>query len=47
MGQSMSVGTGAFKIVRPMGWQDVDLERKKTVFEDAWREVHGQGMRVR
>ncbi|PHH79695.1 hypothetical protein CDD80_4060 [Ophiocordyceps camponoti-rufipedis] len=36
MGQTMSVGTGAFHVVRRLGIQPPDLEPKPTLFEDAW-----------
>lgn len=36
MGQTMSVGTGAFNIVRRLGIRPGDLKQKKTLFEDAW-----------
>ncbi|KAI9813204.1 MAG: hypothetical protein M1832_006376 [Thelocarpon impressellum] len=38
MGQSMSVGTGAFKVVRRLGLAEADLRRKETVFEDCFAE---------
>lgn len=34
MGQSMSVGTGAFKVVRQLNLSEEDLQKKETVFED-------------
>jgi DNA-directed RNA polymerase III subunit RPC1 len=34
MGQSMSIGTGAFKVVRKLNLSEQDLQRKETVFED-------------
>lgn len=36
MGQTMSVGTGAFKVVKPLGLKPSDTQRKATAFEDAW-----------
>ncbi|KAG5965333.1 hypothetical protein E4U57_004170 [Claviceps arundinis] len=36
MGQTMSVGTGAFQVVRRLGMRPGDLAQKKTLFEDAW-----------
>lgn len=36
MGQTMSVGTGAFKIVRRLGMRQSDFNRKPTLFESAW-----------
>lgn len=38
MGQTMSVGTGAFKVVRQLGLQPSDTQRKPTAFEDAWND---------
>jgi len=37
MGQTMSVGTGAFQVVRLLGLQPEDTKKKPTAFEDAWR----------
>ncbi|KZF19018.1 beta and beta-prime subunits of DNA dependent RNA-polymerase [Xylona heveae TC161] len=39
MGQSMGVGTGAFKVVRRLNLSEEDVCRKKTIFEDSWNEV--------
>ena len=39
MGQSMSVGTGAFKVVRKLNLQEGDLGKRETVFEDTFNEV--------
>jgi DNA-directed RNA polymerase III subunit RPC1 len=36
MGQTMSVGTGAFKVVRRLGLNQQDTKKKPTAFEDAW-----------
>ncbi|KAF3761135.1 hypothetical protein M406DRAFT_47384 [Cryphonectria parasitica EP155] len=36
MGQTMTIGTGSFNVVRRMGLMDYDLEQKPTLFEDAW-----------
>ncbi|KAK7429679.1 DNA-directed RNA polymerase III subunit C1 (rpo31) [Neonectria magnoliae] len=36
MGQTMSVGTGAFQVVRRLGIEERDLKQRPTVFEDAW-----------
>ncbi|KAF4977731.1 hypothetical protein FZEAL_5779 [Fusarium zealandicum] len=36
MGQTMSVGTGAFQVVRRLGMRAGDLKQKLTTFEDAW-----------
>jgi len=37
MGQSMTIGTGAFQVVRRLGIKDHQMAQKKTLFEDAWR----------
>jgi DNA-directed RNA polymerase III subunit RPC1 len=37
MGQTMSVGTGAFKVVRRLELTTEDTKQKPTVFEDAWK----------
>ncbi len=37
MGQTMSVGTGAFKVVRRLGLTKEDVKERKTSFEDAWK----------
>jgi len=36
MGQTMSVGTGAFRIVRELNLQEGEVGKKATVFEDVW-----------
>jgi DNA-directed RNA polymerase III subunit RPC1 len=36
MGQTMSVGTGAFKVVRRLGLNPEDTKKWATAFEDAW-----------
>lgn len=37
MGQTMSVGTGAFQVVRRLGLKDRDMQQRPTLFEDAWK----------
>jgi DNA-directed RNA polymerase III subunit RPC1 len=37
MGQTMSVGTGAFKVVRRLGLKLEDTKKKETAFENAWK----------
>lgn len=37
MGQTMSVGTGAFQVVRKLGLEESDTKAKPTAFEDAWK----------
>ena len=39
MGQSMSVGTGAFKVFRKLHLQEGDLGKKGTLFEDCYNET--------
>jgi DNA-directed RNA polymerase III subunit RPC1 len=41
MGQSMGVGTGAFKLMKPLGLSSWDLQVKATVFEDTWQKLRG------
>ena len=43
MGQSMSVGTGAFRVVRKLGLREGDLRRKECAFEECWEEIWGPG----
>ncbi|KAI0387182.1 beta and beta-prime subunits of DNA dependent RNA-polymerase [Hypomontagnella monticulosa] len=38
MGQTMTVGTGAFQMVRYLGHRDNHFKQLPTVFEDAWTE---------
>ncbi len=47
MGQSMSVGTGAFKVVRKLGMPEGAVGKKATVFESVWEELKGKGVRGR
>ncbi|OTB09250.1 hypothetical protein M426DRAFT_316541 [Hypoxylon sp. CI-4A] len=47
MGQTMSVGTGAFQMVRYLGHKDQHFKRMPTVFEDAWAEEEDLYRRVR
>lgn len=44
MGQSMSVGTGAMKVVRKLGITDADLGRKSSAFETAWKNHTSAGI---
>ncbi|KAK4126747.1 beta and beta-prime subunits of DNA dependent RNA-polymerase [Parathielavia appendiculata] len=37
MGQTMSIGTGAFQVVRRLGIRDHQVAPKPTLFEDAWK----------
>jgi len=41
MGQSMSIGTGAFQVVRRLGIRDHQLAPRATVFEEAWKREEG------
>lgn len=36
MGQTMTIGTGSFNVVRRMGLSEFDLDQKPTLFEEAW-----------
>ena len=45
MGQTMSVGTGAFKVVRKLGLKDTDVKAKPTSFEDLWKWELGERKR--
>lgn len=48
MGQTMSLGTGAFQMVRRLGIRpDKHLVPRPTVFEDAWREEEAQRRKAR
>lgn len=38
LGQTMTIGTGSFNVVRRMGLADYELEQKPTLFENAWAE---------
>ncbi len=38
MGQTMSIGTGGFQVVRRLGITDAQLQPRATIFEDAWKE---------
>ncbi|KAI2624900.1 beta and beta-prime subunits of DNA dependent RNA-polymerase [Hypoxylon sp. NC1633] len=38
MGQTMTLGTGAFQVVRYLGHRDQHFKKSPTVFEDAWAE---------
>jgi len=38
MGQTMTVGTGAFQVVRRLGLKEADVTKHDTPFEDAWAE---------
>ncbi|RDW91191.1 putative DNA-directed RNA polymerase III subunit RPC1 [Coleophoma crateriformis] len=37
MGQTMSVGTGAFQVVRRLGLTDAHIKQKPATFEEAWK----------
>ena len=47
MGQSMSVGTGAFKVVRRLNLREGDLCTKPTIFEDCYNEMRPPSARKR
>ncbi|KOS19462.1 DNA-directed RNA polymerase III subunit RPC1 [Escovopsis weberi] len=38
MGQTMTVGTGAFQVVRRLNIKEWDMRPKQTLFEDAWND---------
>ncbi|KAI5923118.1 hypothetical protein F4810DRAFT_670455 [Camillea tinctor] len=40
MGQTMTVGTGAFQVVRRLDLREHQLQKLPTVFDDAWAEEH-------
>lgn len=42
MGQSMSVGTGAFKVARRLNIEEGRIGRKATILEDSWNEGKGR-----
>ena len=42
MGQEMGIGTGLPQVVRDMGFEEGDIGRRETVFEDCWRELKGE-----
>ena len=39
MGQSISQGTGAFKMVRKLNLKEGVIQKKSTIFEDAWEQA--------
>ena len=47
MGQSIKIGTGAFKVVRNLNLSPLDLRRRPTIFEDCFREFKTTGRRRR
>ncbi|KAJ4302538.1 DNA-directed RNA polymerase III subunit C1 (rpo31) [Collariella sp. IMI 366227] len=47
MGQSMSIGTGAFQVVRRLGIRDHQVTPKQTLFEDAWKKDEAIRRRAR
>jgi len=46
MGQTMSVGTGSFKVVRKLGLTDGDVRTKPIAFEEAWKWELGERKRA-
>ncbi|KAH8887781.1 beta and beta-prime subunits of DNA dependent RNA-polymerase [Thozetella sp. PMI_491] len=38
MGQTMSIGTGSFQVVRRLGITDGQLQPRPTIFENAWKQ---------
>jgi DNA-directed RNA polymerase III subunit RPC1 len=47
MGQTMRVGTGAFRVVRELNLQPGELQPKATVFEEAWKSHESEKRKVR
>ncbi|KEZ40633.1 DNA-directed RNA polymerase III subunit RPC1 [Scedosporium apiospermum] len=47
MGQTMSIGTGAFQVVRRLALKDSDTEMRPTLFEDAWAKETAEKRRLR
>ncbi|KAK4239951.1 hypothetical protein C8A03DRAFT_31967 [Achaetomium macrosporum] len=47
MGQTMSIGTGAFQVVRRLGIRDHQVVPKPTLFEDAWKKDEAIKRRAR
>ena len=47
LGQSMSIGTGAFETVRALDLQSGDLCKKETIFEDCFRELRSSAAKKR
>merc|ERR1712093_14369 len=47
MGQTMSVGTGAFQVVRKLGLKPEDLKKKPTLFEYAWAVDQTERQKIR
>ncbi|CZT45060.1 probable DNA-directed RNA polymerase III subunit RPC1 [Rhynchosporium secalis] len=47
MGQTMSVGTGAFQVVRKLGLKPEDTKMKPTLFEDAWQVDQVERQKIR
>ncbi|KAK4176721.1 hypothetical protein QBC36DRAFT_4640 [Triangularia setosa] len=42
MGQTMSIGTGSFQVVRRLGIQDFQLNPKPAVFDQSWKKTHSK-----
>ena len=40
LGQSMTIGTGAFGVVRTLSVREKDLKPKKLLFEECWSQAH-------
>jgi DNA-directed RNA polymerase III subunit RPC1 len=45
MGKTVSLGTGAMEVVRKLNFYEGHTGAKKTVFEDAWSDVHRETRR--
>ncbi|KAL4900800.1 hypothetical protein BDW74DRAFT_161090 [Aspergillus multicolor] len=42
MGKTVGLGTGAMEVVRKMNFFEGQIGARKTIFEDAWNDVHGK-----
>ncbi|RDW67351.1 DNA-directed RNA polymerase III core subunit RPO31 [Aspergillus mulundensis] len=42
MGKTVGLGTGAMEVVRKMNFFEGQIGARKTIFEDAWNDVHGE-----
>ncbi|KAK2625246.1 hypothetical protein QTJ16_005615 [Diplocarpon rosae] len=47
MGQTMSLGTGAFQVVRKLGLRPEDTKMKPTLFEDEWKADLAERKKIR
>ncbi|KAK4676677.1 DNA-directed RNA polymerase III subunit C1 (rpo31) [Podospora pseudoanserina] len=47
MGQTMSIGTGSFQVVRRLGLYDWQLKPKPSMFDEIWKKTHSKLGRAR